>query len=118
MPRTKHSVQTRARRKKYLKEAKGFTGAHRKLYKTAKETVERGWNFAFRDRRVKKREFRQLWIARINAATRAYGLPYNAFIDGLKKAQIVVDRKILAELAVHEPEAFGRFVEAAKQALA
>lgn len=117
MPRSKNSVQTRARRKKVLKQAKGFIGGRRKLFKNAKETLEKGWHYAYRDRRVRKRDFRALWIARINAGTRAHGLTYSAFINGLKKAEIDVDRKILAELAVHEPEAFGRFVEAAKDAL-
>ena len=118
MPRTKNSVQTRARRNKILKQAKGYVGGHRRLFKNAKETLQRGWMFAFRDRRVRKREFRALWIARINAATRAEGMSYSAFISGLKKAQIEVDRKILAEMAVHEPEAFGKFIVAAKEALA
>ena len=118
MPRAKNSVQTRTRRKKVLKQAKGFIGARRRLFKNAKETLERGWNYAYRDRRVRKRDFRALWIARINAASRTHGLTYSAFINGLKKAEIEVDRKILADLAVHEPEAFGRFIDAAKDALA
>ena len=117
MPRAKNSVQTRARRKKVLKQAKGFVGGRRRLFKNAKETLERGWNYAYRDRRVRKRDFRALWIARINAASRTHGLTYSAFINGLKKAEIEVDRKILADLAVHEPEAFGRFIDAAKDAL-
>ncbi|MFW5870397.1 MAG: 50S ribosomal protein L20 [Candidatus Sumerlaeota bacterium] len=118
MARTRNSVQTRARRKKVLKHAKGYVGARRKLFKNAKETVERGWNYAYRDRRQKKREFRKLWIARINAATRQHGMTYSFFINGLKKAEIDIDRKILADLAVNEPEAFGRFIDAAKEALA
>lgn len=118
MPRTKNGVQTRARRNKVLKQAKGFIGGRRRLFKNAKETIERGWNYAYRDRRVRKRDFRALWIARINAATRAHGLTYSAFINGLKKAEIEVDRKILADLAIYEPESFGRFIDAAKAALA
>jgi large subunit ribosomal protein L20 len=118
MSRTRNSVQTRARRKKVLKHAKGYVGGRRKLFKNAKESVERGWNYAYRDRRQKKRDFRKLWIARINAATRAHGLTYSSFINGLKKAEIDVDRKILADLAIHEPQAFDRFIEAAKEALA
>lgn len=117
MPRSKNSVHTHARRKKVLKQAKGFVGGRRRLFKNAKETLEKGWTYAYRDRRVRKREFRALWIARINAGTRAHGLTYSAFINGLKKAEIEVDRKILADLAVHEPEAFGSFVDAAKEAL-
>ena len=118
MPRSKNSVHTRARRKKVLKQAKGFIGGRRKLFKNAKETLEKGWTYAYRDRRVRKREFRQLWIARINAATREQGLSYSAFINGLKKAEIDVDRKILADLAVHEPETFEAYITAAKEALA
>jgi large subunit ribosomal protein L20 len=118
MPRVTNSVATRSRRKKILKQAKGFIGGRRKLFKNAKETVMRGLNYAYRDRRVRKREFRALWIARINAATRAHGLSYSTFISGLKKANIEVDRKILADLAVNDAAAFGRFIQAAKEALA
>ena len=118
MPRVTNSVATRSRRKKVLKLAKGYYSGRRKLFKHAKETIERGFNYAYRDRRVRKREFRQLWIARINAATRAHGLSYSAFISGLKKANIEVDRKVLADLAVNDIAAFGRFIQAAKEALA
>ena len=117
MPRTKNSVQTRARRNKILKQAKGFVGGHRRLFKNAKETLQRGWMFAFRDRRVRKREFRALWIQRINAAAREIGLTYGRFIDGLNKSGIEVDRKVLADLAVHEPEAFKALANKAQAAL-
>lgn len=117
MPRSKNSVHTHARRKKVLKQAKGYIGGRRKLFKNAKETLEKGWAYAYRDRKVRKREFRQLWIARINAATRARGMSYSAFINGLKVAEVEVDRKVLADLAVYEPESFDRFVEMAKEAL-
>ncbi|MBN1867712.1 50S ribosomal protein L20 [Candidatus Sumerlaeota bacterium] len=118
MSRVSNSVATRNRRKKILKQAKGYIGGRRKLFKSAKETVIRALDYAYRDRRVRRREFRALWIARINAATRAHGLSYSAFIAGLKKANIEVDRKILADLAVNDAAAFGRFIEAAKEALA
>jgi large subunit ribosomal protein L20 len=114
MPRTKGGPKTRQRRKKVLKQAKGYWGGRRRLYKTANETVTRALAFAYRDRRVKKREFRSLWILRINAACRALGVSYSAFMDGLKKAGIGLDRKILAELAVNDPVAFGRLVETAR----
>jgi large subunit ribosomal protein L20 len=118
MPRARNSVATRSRRKKVLKQAKGFLGARRRLFKSAKETLYRGWSYAYRDRRARKRDFRKLWIARINAATREHGVPYSVFIAGLKKAQVEVDRKILADLAVNDSAAFGRFIEVAKEALA
>lgn len=118
MPRVKNSVATRSRRKRVLKQAKGYEGTRHKLYKTAKESVKRGLNYAYRDRRVRKREFRALWIARINAATRAHGMAYSQFINGLKKAEIDVDRKVLADLAVNDSAAFEQFVDAARKALA
>jgi large subunit ribosomal protein L20 len=118
MPRSTNGVATRRRRKRLLKQAKGFLGARSRFYKSAKETLMRGWNYAYRDRRVRKREFRALWIARINAAVREHGLSYSTFINGLKRANIEVNRKILADLAVHDINAFGRFVEAAREALA
>jgi len=118
MPRVTNSVQTRRRRKGVLKQAKGFEGGRRKLFKHAKETVYRGFNYAYRDRRVRKRDFRKLWIARINAATRNYGMPYSVFMDGLKKANIEVDRKILADMAVNDITGFERFIDAARAALA
>lgn len=118
MPRTRNSVATRRRRGKILKQAKGFVGGHRRLFKNAKETVMRGLAFAYRDRRVRKRAFRALWIARINAACRNQGLSYSAFMNGLKKANIEADRKVLADLAVHDEEGFRRFIEAAREASA
>jgi large subunit ribosomal protein L20 len=114
MPRAKGGPKTRQRRKKVLKQAKGYWGGRRRLYRTAAETVLRALAFAHRDRRAKKREFRSLWILRINAACRALGLPYSSFISGLKKAGIGLDRKVLADLAVSDPAAFARLVETAR----
>lgn len=114
MPRAKGGPKTRQRRKKVLKQAKGYWGGRRRLYRTAAETVTRALAFAYRDRRAKKREFRGLWIIRINAGCRALGLSYSAFMNGLKKAGITLDRKILAELAVSDPAAFARLVETAR----
>jgi large subunit ribosomal protein L20 len=101
-----------------LKMAKGYWGARRRVYKLAQDTVLRGLKFAYRDRRVRKRDFRQLWIARINAAARLHGLSYSTFMHGLKLAQVELDRKTLAELAVHDPEAFGQIAAMAKAQLA
>jgi large subunit ribosomal protein L20 len=117
MPRAKGGVKTRQRHKKVLKQAKGYVGGRRKLYQTAAETVKRAMVFATRDRRQKKRRARALWIIRINAAARAVGLSYSGLINGLKKAQIDLDRKILAELAVNDPAAFAKLAEAAKAQL-
>ena len=114
MPRAKGGVKTRRRHKKVLKKAKGYVGGRHRLYRTAKETVLRAGAFAYRDRRAKKRQFRSLWIIRINAAARALGLSYSAFMNGLKKAGIALDRKILAELAVVDPGAFAKLAETAK----
>jgi large subunit ribosomal protein L20 len=100
-----------------LKRAKGYWGARRRVYKLAQDTVLRGLKFAYRDRRVRKRDFRQLWIARINAATRLHGLSYSTFMHGLKLAQIELDRKTLADLAVNDPEAFGQIAAIAKAQL-
>jgi large subunit ribosomal protein L20 len=97
-----------------LKMAKGYWGARRRAYKLAQDTVLRGLKFAYRDRRVRKRDFRQLWIARINAAVRLHGLSYSTFMHGLKLAQVDLDRKTLAELAVRDPEAFGQIAALAK----
>jgi large subunit ribosomal protein L20 len=97
-----------------LKMAKGYWGARRRAYKLAQDTVLRGLKFAYRDRRVRKRDFRQLWIARINAAARLHGLSYSTFMHGLKLAQVELDRKTLAELAVRDPEAFGQIAAIAK----
>ena len=99
-----------------MKAAKGNVGGRRKLYQTARETLMRSLQFAYRDRRAKKRDFRRLWIVRINAAARLHGLSYNAFIRGLKVAQIDINRKVLADLAVRDAEAFARLAEVAKQA--
>ena len=116
MPRTKTVVPGRKRRRKVLTAAKGNRGGRRKLYQTARETLLRGMQFAFRDRRAKKRDFRRLWIVRINAAARLHGLSYNAFIRGLKVAQVEIDRKVLADLAIRDAAAFARLAEVAKQA--
>ena len=114
MPRAKGGAKTRQRRKKVLKKAKGYFGGRRKLYRTAKETVLRAGAFAYRDRRRKKRQARGVWIVRINAACRELGLSYSVFMNGLKKAGILLDRKILAELAVHDPGAFAKLAEHAQ----
>ena len=116
MPRVKKSVKSRQRRKKILSAAKGYRGGRGKLLRTASETVDRALKFAYRDRRTKKRTFRSLWIIRINAAARQHGLSYSRFMDGLKKADVGLDRKVLAGLAVSDPEAFARLAEIAKQA--
>ncbi|MFH1422431.1 MAG: 50S ribosomal protein L20 [Planctomycetota bacterium] len=117
MSRTRPSVASRNRRKKILKSAKGFRGGRSKLYRTAAETVLRSRVYAYRDRRQKKRDFRSLWITRINAATRAANMTYSRFIEGLTKANVAVDRKQLADLAVRDIEAFNKFVEIAKATL-
>lgn len=118
MPRAKGGPKTRQRRKKALKQAKGYWGGRHRLYRTAEETVLRAGAFAYRDRRAKKREFRSLWIIRINAAARAAGLSYSALMAGLKRAGVALDRKILAELAVADPAAFAKLAETAKAKLA
>src|SRR5512139_512456 len=114
MPRVKKSVASRARRKKFLGMAKGFRSGRRRLYRSAREAVERALTFAYRDRKVRKREFRSLWIVRINAALRPLGLSYSKFIGGLKKTQIDLDRKVLADLAVFDPQGFARVAEHSK----
>ena len=114
MPRAKGGPRKAARRKKVLKQAKGYVGGRHRLFRTAKETVLRAGVFAYRDRRQKKRRFRALWIIRINAAARALGLSYSAFMNGLKKAGVALDRKILAELALKDPAAFAKLAETAK----
>ena len=116
MPRTKGGYKTRARRKRTLKRAKGFWGARRKLYAVARETVDRALAFAFIGRKQKKRQYRALWIQRINAGARINGMSYSRFVGGLKKAGIEIDRKVLADLAVHEKAAFAAIVEKAKAA--
>jgi len=114
MPRTKTNVQRTKRRKKILKQAKGFRGGRHRLYVPAKETLERALQYAYRDRRTKKRQFRRLWISRINAAARQHGLSYSKFMHGLKAAEIEIDRKLLAELAVNDPAGFAKLAETAK----
>jgi large subunit ribosomal protein L20 len=118
MPRVKSNVVRLKRKKQIMKAARGAYGARSKLWRPAKETVERGWRYAYRDRRNKKRDFRRLWITRINAAARLNDLSYSAFMNGLRKAGIEVDRKILADLAVRDEAAFTALATAAKSALA
>jgi large subunit ribosomal protein L20 len=107
MPRVKSNVARLKRKKQVMEAAKGAYGGRSKLWKAAKETVERGWRYAYRDRKNKKRDFRRLWIVRINAAAHQHDMSYSVFIDGLKKAGIEIDRKILADIAVRDPQAFG-----------
>ncbi len=118
MPRVKRGVTARARHKKILALAKGFRGRRKNVYRIAKEAVMKAGQYAYRDRRARKRVFRRLWIARINAAARSMGITYSKFMAGLKKASIEVDRKVLADLAVNDPAAFGSIVEKAKAQLA
>jgi len=118
MPRVKRGVTAHKRHKKVLKQAKGYYGARSRIYRVAKQAVIKAGQYAYRDRRQRKRQFRQLWIARINAAARANGLSYSRLIDGLNKASITVDRKVLADLAVNEKESFAVIAEKAKDALA
>jgi large subunit ribosomal protein L20 len=117
MPRVKRSVHARKKRRKVLAEAKGYFGRRHSSYKLAKEQVERSLVYAYRDRKAKKRVFRRLWIMRINAAARQNGLSYNQFVAGCKQAGIELDRKVLADLAVNDPEGFTRIAEQAKAAL-
>jgi large subunit ribosomal protein L20 len=117
MARASYSVSRHRRKKRILKEAKGYWGGRRKLIRTAMEVVRRGHACAFRDRRRRKRDFRRLWITRISAAVRQRGLSYSRFMNGLAKANVAVNRKILSELAVHDPGAFDQLVEKAKQYL-
>jgi large subunit ribosomal protein L20 len=118
MPRVKGGFKARRRHKKVLKMAKGYRGGRSKLFRSAVETVDRALNYAYRDRRVRKRDFRRLWIVRINAAARLHGLSYSRFISGLTKAQVEVDRKILADIAVNDPSTFGKYADVASAALA
>jgi len=118
MARVKRSVHARKKRRKVLEEAKGYFGLKKSNYTYAKEQVERSLAYAYRDRKVRKREFRKLWIMRINAGARANGLSYNQFMAGLKAANVELDRKVLADLAIHAPAAFGKLAEQAKSALA
>lgn len=117
MPRTTGTPARKDRKKKILKEAKGYFGGRKKLYRTAKDAVEKGWEHAYRDRRKKKRNFRRLWITRINAAARQHELSYSRFMNGLKRSGIELDRKALADLAVREPEAFEALAMRAREAL-
>ncbi len=114
MSRTSNSPASRNRRRKVLKMAKGYYGAKSRLFRTANEAVIRSLRYSYRDRKTRKRQFRRLWITRINAAARMNGLSYNRFIDGLNKAQVEVDRKMLAEIAVNDQEVFNQLVEVAK----
>ena len=117
MARVKRGVTSHAKHKKVLEQAKGFRGRRKNTIRTALAAVDRSKQYATRDRRTKKRNFRALWIQRINAAVREHGLTYGRFIDGLTKAGIEVDRKVMSEMAISQPEAFGSLVEASKKAL-
>ena len=111
MPRSQNKVASHRRRKRILKEAKGYWGSRSKVLTVAKHSIDKGYQYAYRDRKAKKRTFRQLWIARINAAARLHGTTYSRLIDGLNKKQIDINRKVLAELAVTNPEAFAEIVK-------
>lgn len=115
MPRVKNSFKTRQRRKKVLKLAKGYFGSKSKLYRTANQQVMKSLVYAYRDRRARKRDFRRLWITRINAAARNNGLSYSRFLFGLKKAGVLVNRKMLADMAVNDPAAFSKLVNVAQE---
>ncbi len=115
MPRVKNSVSTRKRRKKIIKLAKGYFGSKSKLYKIANQQVMKSLSYAYRDRKVRKRDFRKLWISRINAAARSNGLSYSQFMGGLKKAGVEINRKMLSDMAIHDPGAFSRLVEVARE---
>ena len=118
MPRVKRGVTAKARHKKVLNQSKGYRGRRGNVYRIAKEAVMKAGQYQYRDRRNKKREFRALWIARINAAVRELGMSYSVFMNGLKKASIDIDRKVLADLAVHDKTAFNKIAEQAKASLA
>jgi large subunit ribosomal protein L20 len=118
MPRVKRGVTARRRHKKVLDQAKGYYGARSRVYRVAKQAVTKSGQYAYRDRKAKKRTFRQLWIARINAQSRAEGITYSQLIAGLKKSGIELDRKVLADMAIHDKVAFSQVVEKAKAALA
>ncbi|MGZ8257446.1 MAG: 50S ribosomal protein L20 [Gallionella sp.] len=117
MPRVKRGVVARATHKKMLAKAKGYRGRRKNVYRIAKQAVMKAGQYAYRDRRQKKRQFRTLWIARINAAAREFGLPYSVFMNGLKKADIQVDRKVLSDIAIFDKAAFAHFVEQARASL-
>jgi large subunit ribosomal protein L20 len=118
MARVKRGVTARARHKKVMKQAKGYYGARSRVYRVAKQAVIKAAQYAYRDRRQRKRQFRALWITRINAAARLNGLSYSCFMNGLSKSEIDMDRKVLADLAVNDPKAFAQLAATAKQALA
>ncbi|MBR2252098.1 MAG: 50S ribosomal protein L20 [Neisseriaceae bacterium] len=118
MPRVKRGVTARARHKKVLALAKGYRGRRKNVYRVAKQAVMKAGQYAYRDRRQRKRQFRRLWIARINAAARMYGLSYSKFMNGLKKAAVEIDRKVLSDIAVFDQNTFAQLVEKAKTALA
>jgi large subunit ribosomal protein L20 len=117
MPRTKGGPKTRWRRKRVLKRAKGYYGARRKLFAPAKETVDRALAYAFSGRKQKKRQYRRIWVVRLNAAVRPLSLSYSRFINGLKRAHIEIDRRVLADIAMRDPETFKAVADAAKKAL-
>ena len=117
MARVKRGVEARARHKKVLEQAKGYYGFRRKIFRVANQAVIKAGQYSYRDRRQRKRQFRSLWIVRINAAAREFGLSYSRFMDGLNKAQVEIDRKVLADLAVHDRAAFGALAEKAKASL-
>jgi large subunit ribosomal protein L20 len=118
MTRITIGAPRRQKKNRYFKQARGFRGGRSKLWRTVRETLLRAWAFSTRDRRTKKRQFRRLWVVRINAATRMRGVSYSTFIDGLKKAGITLNRKELSELAIHDPKAFDALVNEAKSARA
>lgn len=118
MPRVKRGIMTHKRHRRTLKDASGYWGGRHRLFKTAKEAVMKALDDAFRGRKEKKRQFRAMWIARINAGCRLNGMTYNRFIDGLNKAHVVINRKILSEVAIHDAKAFTELVEKARAALA
>ena len=117
MPRVKRGVTARARHKKVISEAKGYRGARNNVFRVAKQAVARAGQYAYRDRRARKREFRALWITRINAAARECGLSYSRLMDGLHKAEVAIDRKVLADIAVHDKKAFSVLADKAKASL-
>ena len=117
MPRVRSNVARLKRKKQVMKAARGAFGARSKLWKAAKENVERGWKYAYRDRKNKKRDFRKLWIVRINAGAHLHGMSYSVFMHGLKKAGIEIDRKVLSDIAINDPPAFGALAEKVKSAL-
>jgi large subunit ribosomal protein L20 len=117
MPRVKRGYKSRRRHKGILKLAKGYQGGRSRLFRSAIETVDRALKYAYRDRRVRKREFRRLWVTRISAGVRLYDLSYSQFMNGLKKAKVLLDRKILADMAISDPQGFSKMVELAKMNL-